>query len=52
MLHERDYEPLHFDGSWNEWQMHDELPVQIGDPVRDDVQYTTVGELSDDKATE
>lgn len=52
MMYERDYEPLHFDGSWNEWQMHDELPVQVGDPDSDDVVYTTVGELDDDKASE
>lgn len=39
-----------FDGGWNEWQMHDELPVQIGDP-KTEVQNTTVGELSNDKAS-
>ena len=39
-----------FDGGWNEWQMHDELPVQVGDP-KTDVTMTTVGELSNDKAS-
>lgn len=52
MMYERGYESLHFDSSWNDYQMHDELPVQIGDPKQDEVEYTTVGELSDDKASE
>lgn len=39
-----------YDGGWNEWQMQDDLPVQIGDPNTKNVIYTTVGELSDDKA--
>lgn len=39
-----------YDGGWFEWQMNNDLPVQIGDPKKD-VKYTTVGELSDDKAT-
>lgn len=38
-----------YDGGWFEWQMNNNLPVQIGDPKKD-VKYTTVGELSDDKA--
>lgn len=29
--------------------MHDELPVQLGDP-KTDAKMTTVGELSNDKA--
>ncbi|MDO4711245.1 MAG: rhodanese-like domain-containing protein [Peptostreptococcaceae bacterium] len=37
-----------YDGGWNEWQMHNDLPVQIGDP-KGEVQYLTVGELSNDK---
>lgn len=52
MMYERGYEPLHFDSSWNDWQMHDELPVQVGDPKQDDVVHTTVGELDDDRASE
>lgn len=39
-----------FDGGWNEWQMNDELPVQVGDP-KEDAKMTTVGELSNDKAS-
>lgn len=40
-----------FDGGWNEWQMHDELPAQLGDP-KDGAEIKKVGELSNDKATE
>lgn len=40
-----------YDGGWYQWQMNDDLPVQVGDPNSDDVIYTTVGELSTDKAT-
>ena len=39
-----------YDGGWYQWQMNDNLPVQIGDPSTGDVVYTTVGELSNDKA--
>ena len=39
-----------FDGGWNEWQMDDSNPVQVGDPASNDCVYTTVGELSNDKA--
>lgn len=39
-----------FDGGWFQWQMDDSLPVQVGDPAKDDCVYTTVGELSTDKA--
>ena len=39
-----------YDGGWYQWQMDDSLPVQVGDPYKDDVEYTTVGKLSDDKA--
>lgn len=39
-----------FDGGWNEWQMDDSNPVQVGDPASDNCVYTTVGELSNDKA--
>ena len=38
-----------YDGGWFVWQMNDELPVQVGDPAGE-VVYTTVGELSADKA--
>lgn len=39
-----------YDGGWFVWQMDDSNPVQIGDPSSDDCVYTTVGELSNDKA--
>lgn len=39
-----------YDGGWYQWQMNDDLPVQVGDPNSDDVVYTTVGKLSTDKA--
>jgi len=39
-----------YDGGWYQWQMNDDLPVQVGDPNSDDVVYTTVGELATDKA--
>lgn len=48
-FYERGFKVKLFDGGWNEWQMHDELPVQLGDP-KTDVKMTTVGELSNDKA--
>lgn len=41
-----------YDGGWYQWQMDDDLPVQIGDPTTDDVEYTTVEELSNDKASD
>lgn len=43
--------PTVFDGGWNEWQMHDELPVQVGDPKDSNVEYTTVKELPNDRAS-
>lgn len=39
-----------YDGGWYQWQMDKDLPVQVGDPKSDDCVYTTVGELSTDKA--
>ncbi|WGX76568.1 hypothetical protein QJS64_05360 [Paraclostridium bifermentans] len=39
-----------YDGGWNEWQMHGNLPVQVGDPNSGDCQYTTVDKLPTDKA--
>lgn len=39
-----------YDGGWYQWQMNDKLPVQVGDPNSDDVEFTTVGELPTDKA--
>ena len=39
-----------YDGGWYEWMLHDENPVQVGDPNSDDCLHTTVGELPNDKA--
>lgn len=39
-----------YDGGWYQWQMNDNLPVQVGDPNTGEVVYTTVGELPNDKA--
>jgi len=39
-----------YDGGWFQWQMNNDLPVQVGDPKTGNVVYTTVGELSNDKA--
>lgn len=37
-------------GGWYEWMLHDENPVQVGDPASDECEHTTVGELPTDKA--
>lgn len=50
ILYENGIESTLFDGGWNEWQMNDDLPVQLGDPAQGDVQIVTVGDLSPDKA--
>lgn len=51
ICYENSYENVSlYDGGWNQWQMNDELPVQVGDPNSDDCVYTTVGKLSTDKA--
>ncbi len=39
-----------YDGGWYQWQMNDELSVQVGDPKTGEVVYTTVKELPNDKA--
>ena len=39
-----------FDGGWNEWQMHGNLPVQVGNPNSSSCQFTTVDKLPTDKA--
>lgn len=38
-----------YDGGWYEWMLHDENPVQVGDPASADCQHTTVAELPTDK---
>ncbi|MGL6201995.1 MAG: sulfurtransferase [Lachnospiraceae bacterium] len=39
-----------YDGGWFVWIMDDANEVQVGNPASDDCVYTTVGELSNDKA--
>jgi len=41
-----------YDGGWFVWIMDDSNEVQVGDPAGDDCVYTTVGELSNDKAVQ
>lgn len=51
LAHENGLNASLYDGGWNQWQMDDELPVQIGDPKSKDVEYKKVGDLSKDKAS-
>ncbi len=39
-----------YDGGWYQWQMDNNLPVQVGDPSKGKANYTTVGDLPNDKA--
>jgi len=39
-----------YDGGWYEYLFHDDLPVQVGDPQKGGVIFTTVGELPTGKA--
>lgn len=41
-----------YDGGWYEWLMHEDYPVQVGDPASDDCVHTTVGELPTGKAAQ
>jgi thiosulfate/3-mercaptopyruvate sulfurtransferase len=51
VLYENGYDNIAvFDGGWYEWLMHDDYPVQVGDPASDDCVHTTVGELETGKA--
>ena len=51
MCYENGYKNVSlYDGGWFQWQMDDSLPVQVGNPADADCEYTTVGELSKDKA--
>lgn len=51
VLYENGYDNISvYDGGWYEWLMHDDFPVQVGDPKSSDVVYTTVGELPTGKA--
>ena len=40
-----------YDGGWYEWLMHDDYPVQVGDPSGE-CEFTTVGELPTGKAAQ
>lgn len=51
LAHENGLNASLYDGGWNQWQMDDKLPVQIGDPKSKDVEYKKVGDLSKDKAS-
>ncbi|MGF3075460.1 sulfurtransferase [Facklamia sp. P12955] len=51
LMYERGLDVTMFDGGWNEWQMNDDLEVQIGDPQSDSVKYKTVGDLEEGKET-
>lgn len=51
IMYENGYTNMNmYDGGWYQWQMNDNLPVQVGDPTTDQVKYTTVGDLPNDKA--
>ena len=51
VLYENGYDNISvYDGGWYEWLMHDDYPVQVGDPASADCQHTTVGELPTGKA--
>lgn len=39
-----------YDGGWYEWLMHEDYPVQLGDPASADCQHMTVKELPGGKA--
>lgn len=53
VLYENGYDNISvYDGGWYEWLMHDDYPVQVGDPASDDCEHTTVGELPTGKAAE
>ena len=51
VLYENGYDNISvYDGGWYEWLMHDDYPVQVGDPASDECVHTTVGELPTGKA--
>lgn len=51
VLYENGYDNISvYDGGWYEWLMHEDYPVQVGDPASDDCQHTTVGKLPTGKA--
>ena len=47
VLYENGYTDISvYDGGWYEWLMHDDYPVQVGDPASADCKHVTVAELS------
>ena len=52
MMEQAGEQPYHFlyFMKMYEWLMHDDYPVQVGDPASDECVHTTVGELSTGKA--
>lgn len=51
VLYENGYRDISvYDGGWYEWQLHDDNPVQVGDPASADCQHVTVADLPTDKA--
>lgn len=51
VLYENGYDNISvYDGGWYEWLMHEDYPVQVGDPKSADCVHTTVGELPTGKA--
>lgn len=53
VLYQEGYDNISvYDGGWYEWLMHDDYPVQVGDPASADCKHTTVGELPTGKAAE
>lgn len=51
VLYENGYDNIAvFDGGWYEWIMHDDYPVQVGDPADPKCVHTTVAELETGKA--
>ncbi|MDO4594950.1 MAG: rhodanese-like domain-containing protein [Tissierellia bacterium] len=49
--YENGIDSMVFDGGWNEWQMHDELFAQVGDPKSDDFKIIKVKDLPKNKAS-
>lgn len=51
VLYENGYDNISvYDGGWYEWMMHDDYPVQVGDPASAECEHTTVGALPTGKA--
>lgn len=52
VLYENGYTDISvYDGGWYEWLMHDDYPVQVGDPKSSSCEHTTVGALPTGKAS-